>query len=100
MKSGEIEKMVKEFRRWFSDLDVTRTDKELLKLYGGGKDYGLNFFIAYCAGYEAGKKEEEEEASELNGAIALISDSIVKLKNSRWDTHEDWEERMGVGQKK
>jgi hypothetical protein len=55
MKKAEKEKLLKEFNRWFYDEDVNKTDRDLLEYYGG-KSHGWSFFIAYCAGYLAGKK--------------------------------------------
>jgi hypothetical protein len=60
VKIAEKKKLLKAFRQWFFDKDVTKADEELLILYGG-KEYGWNFFVAYCAGYAAGKKEVERE---------------------------------------
>jgi hypothetical protein len=58
MKEAEKEARLKEFNHWFIEKGVNKTEEALRKYYGG-KSYGWNFFIAYCAGYLAGKKASQ-----------------------------------------
>jgi hypothetical protein len=58
MKKAEKEALLKQFNHWFLKKDVNNTEEELLKYYGG-KSFGWNFFIAYCAGYLSGKKASQ-----------------------------------------
>jgi hypothetical protein len=60
VNNEEKTKLLIEFRHWFFKKNATKGDEALRALYGD-RVYGWNFFVAYCAGYAAGKKGAEHE---------------------------------------